>query len=148
MVEENPWGCLPNMFFTVFLFFFGASAFLFFGGATEVQSPSAVEPIVGEPVMRSLTVIENVEVIVLESYPMQIHLQVAGYQPDGCDAPVQVEQRRDDNHVYVEIYRSLDPNVMCPMNIAQYSKNIPLEGGFESGAYIIDVNGYVVEITL
>ena len=38
-----------------------------------------------ETVQRVPTVIESVDARLLESFPVQIHLQVSGYQPDGCD---------------------------------------------------------------
>ncbi|MEO0599614.1 MAG: hypothetical protein AAF126_26115, partial [Chloroflexota bacterium] len=40
--------------------------------------------------MRVDTVIDSVDVIVLESFPMQLQVTVTGSQPDGCDLPVQV----------------------------------------------------------
>lgn len=91
--------------------------------------------------------IENVEVVVLESYPMQLQLNVTGYH-DGCEFPVQVEQRREGNTVTVEIYREMPADTVCPMIAIPYEATIALEGGFESGTYTLHVNEYVTEIDL
>ncbi|NLX11916.1 MAG: hypothetical protein GXY36_19895 [Chloroflexi bacterium] len=103
----------------------------------------------GEAVpFRSPTVIEDIEVVVMESMPMQVSLTVTGYQPDGCELPVQIEQRREGNDIYVEIYREMDPAMACPMTIVAYNETIPLEGGFEPGEYTFHVNDYRETITL
>jgi hypothetical protein len=96
----------------------------------------------------SLTVIETVDAMILESFPVQISLHVTGYQPDGCTFPVQVEQTRDGNTISVKIYRILPPDIMCTMQLVPYDENIRLDGGFESGEYTIDVNGTVVTVKI
>jgi hypothetical protein len=136
---------------------------LFFGTATVVQTP--VEPVIvtipaptevpvdggsqaAEPTIRTLAVVESVDVLLLESLPVQIQLQVSGYHPDGCQAPVEVVQQRDGNTVTVQVYRILPAAVMCPMVLQPLEETIRLDGGFEPGTYQIDVNGVVTEVTL
>lgn len=101
-----------------------------------------------EPQMRTFAVVESVDALLMESFPVQISLQVRGYHPDGCEAPVQVEQRREGNRVFVEVYRTLPAAVMCPMVLQPLDETIMLEGGFEPGTYTIDVNGVVIEVTI
>ena len=121
---------------------FGLMAFI------AMLSNSSFEGGVSAPGRRVPHQIENVDIVVLESYPMQIELHVTGYQPDGCDFPVQVEQRRTDHTVVVEIFRVMPEDTMCPMTIESYDATIRIEGGFESGSYTFDVNGFVVEVDL
>jgi inhibitor of cysteine peptidase len=102
----------------------------------------------GSGMFKNYTVIENVDVLVLESYPMQLHLQVTGYQPDGCDLPVIIEQRREDNEIFVDIYREQSAAMTCPAGTVPYEAKIPLEDGFTSGTYTIHVNDFVTEITI
>ena len=101
-----------------------------------------------EPQMRVLAVVESVDALLMESFPVQITLQVSGYHPDGCDATVEVTQRRDGNQVFVEVYRVLPAAVMCPMVLRPLDETVRLEGGFEPGTYSIDVNGVVIEVTI
>lgn len=107
-----------------------------------------IPPQTGEDTFRSYTVIESVDALLLESFPVQINLQVSGYQPDGCDYPVKVEQRREGNEVFVEIYRELPLAVACPAVLREYRETIHLEGGFQPGAYTIHVNDQVIEVTI
>jgi hypothetical protein len=101
-----------------------------------------------EPTFRSPTIIEQVEVQVLESMPPMIQLVVTGAQPDGCELPVVVEQEREGNAVRVQIYRDVPLAMTCPMGLIPYDATIALHGGFEPGTYQIDVNGFVVEVTI
>lgn len=94
------------------------------------------------------TVIESVDIVVLESFPMQLHLTVRGYQPDGCDFPVIVEQQREENTVNVHVYREVPADVMCPMSLVSYEETIVLEETFEFGTFTIQVNEFTVEIEL
>ena len=141
----NPIDILVRLLVILFLLFFGTMSVVRmpengFAGGSPGQGGGASN--------RSLTVIEQVETAILESYPYQINLTVTGYQPDGCELPVLVEQSRAGNTVYVEIYRELPPDVFCTMQLVPYQETIKLEGGFESGTYQINVNGVIVEVKL
>ena len=124
---------------------------LFFGlGGAGMDTPVTDNPMDGQggggagDTFRSYTNILGVELLVLESNPPQVHLQVYGEQPDGCDFPVQVTQRREGNTVIVEVYRELPAGIMCPMILLTYDDTIPLEGTFPPGEYTFKVNEFTV----
>lgn len=120
---------------------------LFFGVTSSTEIPPEIPEPQTEETVRIATVIESVEPLILESFPVQITLQVTGYHPDGCDYPVQVTQERVENRVIVEIYRELPLAVMCPAILRTYEDTIPL-GEFAPGTYIIEVNGSEYEVTV
>ncbi len=100
-----------------------------------------LEPIpTGLNTMKVPHVIEAIEYRVLESNPMQVHVEVSGYQSDGCNLPVQVMQQRIGNLIKIEIFRDMSPDMMCPQMIQGYTATIPLNGTFESGSYSVEVN--------
>lgn len=111
---------------------------LFLGTQTTVTPPTNT--------FRSYTLIENVEVSILESFPAQIQLNIVGAQPDGCDLPVIVEQKRGENAVTLEIYRLGDPAMMCAAVLIPYRETIILDDGFEPGTYTITVNDFTLEV--
>jgi hypothetical protein len=79
----------------------------------------------------------------------QLQLLVTGYQTDGCEFPVNVEQRREGNEIFVEIYRDVPIAAACIQIIVDYSATISLEGEFNSGeSYTIHVNDFTVTVTL
>ncbi len=121
---------------------------IFFGVGTW----SVIEP-VGLPdgqgggssnTVKSFTHITDVEVIVMESYPMQVQLRIRGEHPDGCDLPVHVAQQRAGNIVVVEVYRDLPIDILCPMLLVVYEDTVMLADGFEPGEYTFIVNEYSV----
>lgn len=114
----------------------------FFLAGTSASEPPAAS---GANTVRSPVLVESVDVLVMESFPMQLSLIVKGQHPDGCDLPVVVEQRREGNTVIVELYRNLPIDLMCAMVVVPYEGTIPLEGGFEPGRYTIIVNDFVVQ---
>jgi hypothetical protein len=97
---------------------------------------------------RSYAVIQNVDVIVRETYPARVGLRITGYYPDGCVAPTQIDQRRAGNWVYVEVYRLIDPGVRCRVTRTPLDETIRLDGTFERGTYIIQVNDHVQETAI
>lgn len=101
----------------------------------------------GVEVRQVRTVIESVQPVILESFPPQIHLLVEGYQPDGCASPVKVDQRQEDNTIYVDIFRELPSDTACPAVIVPYDETIRL-GSFEPGTYTIIVNDFEVTVTI
>ncbi|MBL8117661.1 MAG: hypothetical protein J0L63_08275 [Anaerolineae bacterium] len=144
MVPEtpNPFGCLPQIF-TILM----AGIMMFFVGTTQtVTPPQSAAP--DEPTFQSMSVIESVNPIILESMPVQIKLEVQGYHADGCIYPAVVEQTRQGNRVNIKIYREMPIAVICPMSLNPYQDTIMLDGTFESGTYTIDVNGTVIEVTV
>lgn len=114
----------------------------------SVDMPIGVPMLDGLPAGTRLHLIENIEVIVMESYPMQVSLNVSGYIPDGCSAPTEILQSRDGNMVVIRVFRNLPPDAICTAIAAMYSETIRVEGGFESGHYTFDVNGLIVEVDL
>lgn len=102
----------------------------------------------GDALLRSDPIIMDVQVMVLESYPMQLVLTVTGQFRDGCTLPVQVEQQRDGNTVTVALYRLKAADMLCPDVMQPFEQTVRLEGGFESGTYTIRVNDFTTTITL
>lgn len=101
-----------------------------------------------QPTFRSMAVIEDAQAAILESNPAQIELTVRGYHPDGCDFPAVIEQRREGNRVIVEIFRNVPLAAACPMMLNPYQATFRLDGTFDPGQYVIEVNGVVIDVTI
>jgi hypothetical protein len=121
--------------------------FLLLSGAGTEQSAPPPPPS-SEETFRSPTTIESVDALIMESFPAQISLKISGYQPDGCDFPVQVTQRREGSTITVEIFRDVPLAVMCPAMLITYDDTLKLDGTFEPGTYTILVNDFTLEVTV
>lgn len=143
-------GCLW-LLLVPFMVIFG-----FFGVTTPVSDsqppipvtfPTATPETITDPVFTSPHVIESVIVVIRESMPPQVAIEVSGYAPDGCEFPTLIEQRRNDETITVDIYRLVPLAAMCPAVIVPFSQTFEL-GTFEPGSYSVYINDFVVQFTI
>ncbi len=86
-------------------------------------------------------VVESIEILVLESFPVQIHVVAKGYLPDGCTEIDRVEEKRDGNTFTVTITTKRPKDMMCTQAIVPYEKVVPLDVyGLKAGTYDVNVN--------
>lgn len=95
-------------------------------------------------------VVEDFDILMLESFPVQINLAVKGYTPDACTQVGDVKQLYANGvfSVTLESKRPLDEQ--CAQQIMPFEKTISLSGvvGLPRGEYIVDLNGMRKTFTL
>ena len=87
---------------------------------------------------------ESVELLILESFPVQVHALVQGNLADGCTEIDQIERHRDlENKAFeVTITTSRDPDKMCTQALVPFEETVPLDvRDLPAGTYSVDVNG-------
>jgi hypothetical protein len=90
--------------------------------------------------------LDGAEVLIMESFPLQIRLHLAGSRPTPChQLRVAVAPPDANNVIAVEVYTVVDPEMVCAQVLAEFDETIPL-GRFPtdehpSGAYTVIVNG-------
>jgi len=103
------------------------------------------------PVAARMVPVESIEILILESFPVQVHVLVKGSLPDGCTEIDQINQRSDleNNIFWVEITTVRPTNVECTTKVVPFEDTIPLDVyGLPAGAYTVDVNGVSGTFTL
>lgn len=92
--------------------------------------------------------VENVEVRMLESFPLQVQLHVEGYMPDGCTEIDETQVEQQDNHFEVMLTTVRPVDMACTEAIEPFEMNIPLDVyGLPAGEYTVDVNGVEASFT-
>lgn len=89
-------------------------------------------------------VVEGLQVMILESFPVQVHLSVSGYLPDGCTEIDEdgITEQRDGFNYTVNIPTKRPADMACTQAIVPYNINVPIDVyGIEKGIYTVDVNG-------
>jgi hypothetical protein len=106
------------------------------------QPVSPLDPIPGEEQLsRGQVMIEKKEVLLLESYPLQVMLSLKGTMPTPCHhLRAKVDKPDDENRISVELYSLYDPNEICIQVIEEFETNLPL-GSYPDGTYTIWLNG-------
>jgi inhibitor of cysteine peptidase len=90
--------------------------------------------------------VEQAELLIMESYPVQVMLVVSGALPTPCHQfRYQVSEPDTDNQIFVEVYSVVDPGEVCIEVEDPFSENISLPvAGFPDGTYTVYVNGDLV----
>ncbi len=97
-----------------------------------------------------LATVEKIDILTLESFPVQIFVIVSGYLPNPCTEIGPIIQTREGNTFFVTI-KTYCSQEICIQVIAPFEEIIPLEVyGLSAGTYTVDVNGvqgsFVLEI--
>jgi hypothetical protein len=102
-----------------------------------------------EQMVRGNVFIDESELILLESYPVQAKLDLDGSLPTPCHELRAVAQPPDDqDEIHVEVYSLTDPDQICIQVLEAFTASIPL-GSYTEGKYTVWVNDEVVgEINL
>lgn len=97
----------------------------------------------GRQLVRANIFINHIGLTIMESFPIQIALNVEGELPTPCNKFVaDVSPPNQDNEIHVDVYTLIDPAESCIAMIQPFSSNVPVPlEGFEDGAYTIWVNG-------
>jgi hypothetical protein len=85
--------------------------------------------------------VDSVDVRVMESSPPQASAHVRGVLGDGCASFHSLEQQRSGNTVTVTILRERPRDAVCTQIAKLYEDDIPLQGTFLPGDYLVRVNG-------
>ena len=84
--------------------------------------------------------IDRVDVLILEISPPRATAHVEGVLGDGCSELHSVEQTRSGETVTVTILRERPRDAVCTQIARLYQDDIPLEGVYPPGRYLLRVN--------
>ena len=89
----------------------------------------------------SLAPVEEIEIVILESFPVQVQVIARGNLPDPCTEISEVLQEKEGNTFFITIKTYRLPG-FCIQVLAPFEEIISLEVyGLPAGTYTVDVNG-------
>lgn len=106
---------------------------------------SLLDPVPGEENMsRGSLVIRESHLQIMESYPLQIALDIQGELPSPCHhLRAEVSEPDDQGRIQVELYSLSDPEVICIQVLEPFETNLSL-GSYPDGSYTVWLNGELV----
>lgn len=114
-------------------------------GVSVVPTAPASKP-AGDLLIRP-AVVEDIEI--LDSDPAELRVMVSGYYPDGCTKFHGTTQAVDDMRIVLTVETERPRDAMCTMAIVPYTETVTVDvSGLAPGAYTLDVNGQIRELTL
>lgn len=116
--------------------------------ATAAAAATPAPPPPAEPIM-GLAMVDSIQILTLESFPVQVNVQVRGDLPDGCTSINEIISQRDGNAFTVAVTTFRDSDRMCTQALVPFTEMIPLDVlGLEAGTYTVSVNGITGSFTL
>lgn len=88
-----------------------------------------------------LAKVEEIDILILESFPVQISVVASGYLPNPCTEIYRITHKRERNNFFIMIETYYSQEV-CIQIIAPFEEVIPLDVyGLPAGIYTVEVNG-------
>lgn len=86
--------------------------------------------------------IDSVDVVIMESFPVQVRVNVRGSVSDSCTTVDEVTTTREGNTFNVKITTARPVDAMCAQVITPFEESVSLDvKGLKKGTYTVDVNG-------
>ena len=116
--------------------------------ATQSPPPS---PIVTQvPTQASVAVVKSIEILILESFPVQIQAIIRGDLPDaGCTTIASVDQVREGNTFKLNLITTTDPLALCAQALTPFEEIVSLDVfGLPAGTYTVQAGSVEQTFTL
>ena len=95
-----------------------------------------------------LAPVESIDILVLESFPVQINVLIDGYLPNPCYQISRIEKNQDEDTFFVKVFMKYN-GLICIQTIKPYKETVALDVyGLVAGTYQVDVNGVIDSFTL
>ena len=119
--------------------------------ATSIPADNVIVPDEQAPEMVvGLAMVDTIEIVILESFPVQVRATAIGNLPDGCttlDTPPTITRVDQTFDVVLQTLRQAD--LMCTQALAPFSTTFDLDVlGLSAGTYTVQVNGTSATFTL
>ncbi len=96
--------------------------------------------------------VDSVDIVLKESFPVQVDVMVKGNLPDGCTELGDAKQAlvAKTFNITLETRKLKDTDVMCTQALVPFEETIALENvvGISAGEYTVDVNGVKKNFTM
>lgn len=108
----------------------------------------------GDGFIYNLATVEDIDILILESFPVQVTVAVKGYLADGCtqiDAKSPSQEFNQAHKSFMIVLKTQRPEeAICTQALVPFTKNIKLENvvGLLAGTYTVSVNGVSETFTL
>jgi hypothetical protein len=116
------------------------------GGRATPTGPSSTPATV-----TGMARVEEIDILIMESFPVQVAVVARGNLPDGCTEidGVEVRFEPERNRFLAQITTVREADAVCTEALVPFEERIPLDVyGLPAGTYTVDVNGVTGTFTL
>ena len=100
-------------------------------------------------VIRGVPAVESVDVLIMESFPVQAQAVVRGTLGDGCTTLDEVTTTREGNVFRLRLTSQRPADAVCTLALVPFEEVVPLDvEGLPAGRYTVDANGVMATFDL
>lgn len=93
--------------------------------------------------------VDSVQVLIMESMPVQVTLVIEGNLRDGCTELSEITQEVRDDRIVIRVLTRRSKDAMCTQALVPFTERYRLDlEGIEPGTYTLDVNGVTETLRL
>ncbi len=101
--------------------------------------PNLPPPMNNSPIQEDQNPVERIQIVMFESFPVQVNVIVSGHFPDNCTTIDEITETRNNNSFTLNITTVHEQN--CAKVIKPFEEIIPLNvEGLKAGVYTVKVN--------
>lgn len=105
------------------------------------DTPAPAETPQGDVIREENAIVEEMEILIMESFPLQVSVHVEGQTRDGCTTVDETwAEQVDENTFEVHILTVRPEDAMCTEALVPFEVNVPLDVyGLPAGTYTVNV---------
>ncbi len=112
-------------------------------------APPVDEPPVNDYTYGEDAIINSVEVMLLETFPVQAQVIIMGHFPDGCTTLDEVTVERSEQEFIVTLTTRRQTDLVCTQALVPFEETVELDiEGLEAGTYTVIVQDQQAIFTL
>ncbi|MBP6016843.1 MAG: hypothetical protein KA586_08995 [Candidatus Promineofilum sp.] len=117
--------------------------------ATPTTGPAVAPTLISTEPVRGQAVVDSIDVLILESFPVQVNVVAHGNLPDSCTQIDEIITQNADDTFRVAVTTLRQPALACTQALVPFEQSISLDVvGLPAGTYMVNVNGVQDTFTL
>lgn len=117
--------------------------------ASDIATPLPDKPIQPENIILDEATVNSINISILESFPVQVHVNATGFLGDGCTTLADITTIQEGNTFFITIHKQRPADAICTQQLTTFDENIALDVyGLPAGTYTVNVNGVTDSFTL
>lgn len=115
------------------------------GGDTPF--PTQTQPVTATTASEETT-IDSIEIVFLESFPLQVFAVLKGFLPDGCTVVEDTETEYEENNFRIRLNTQRPDDAVCTLALVPFEETVSLDVyGLPAGIYTVTADETNTEFT-